>query len=124
MNSRLQRWWLWGCFVATLLASWAGGFGVTVTAVFIGIYLTGLVLIGPDEPAAEAVDVVDVVDAVEVVDVQDIAGEDAEPYPDDDESETVQTDTTIDTATDSDSDSGSDSDSDSGEILEPSDSSR
>jgi hypothetical protein len=84
----------------------AGGFGVAVTAVFIGIYLTGLVLIGPDEPEAEAVEAGEAVETV-------VAGEDpAEPYPDDEETETSQTDT------------DGDSDSDSDESLESSESSR
>ena len=121
MNSRLHRWWLWGCFAALLLASLAGGFGVAVTAVFIGIYLTGLVLIGPDEPEAGADETVEPVEPVETVEVLgeavEVLGEDpAEPYPDDEETETSQTDT--DTGSDSDSDSDSD------EILESSESSR
>lgn len=74
MNSRLHRWWLFSCFAALLLASWAGGFGVAVTAVFIGIYLIGLVLIGPDEPEAEGYETAD-----------EMAGEEAEPYPDEPE---------------------------------------
>ena len=96
MNSRLHRWWLWGCFAALLLASWAGGFGVAVTAVFIGIYLTGLVLIGPDEPEAGADETVETVEpvepvepvvepvepVVEPVETVEVLGEDhAEPYP-------------------------------------------
>ncbi len=82
MNSRLHRWWLWGCFAALLLASWAGGFGVAVTAVFIGVYLTGLVLIGPDEPEAGAVE------GVGAVETDEGLGEDpAEPYPDDSDSD-------------------------------------
>ena len=56
MNSRLQHWWLWGCFIAVLLASWAGGFSPVVTAFFIAIYLTGAVLIGPVEPDAPVVE--------------------------------------------------------------------
>ena len=103
MNSRLHRWWLWGCFAALLLASWAGGFGVAVTAVFIGIYLTGLVLIGPDEPEAEA-------------------EEAAVPYPDDEETETSHSDTDGDT--DGDTGTGTDADADADENLESSDSSR
>lgn len=119
MNSRLHRWWLWGCFAALLLASWAGGFGVAVTAVFIGIYLTGLVLIGPDEPEAGADETdetsgesVETVESVEVPDepVEVLSEDPAEPYPDNEETETSQTD--------------SDSDSDSDESLESSDSSR
>ena len=69
----MHRWWLFSCFAALLLASWAGGFGVAVTAVFIGIYLIGLVLIGPDEAESEAAD--------------GFADEDAEPYPDEPEPE-------------------------------------
>jgi len=85
MNSRLHRWWLWGCFAALLLASLAGGFGVAVTAVFIGIYLTGLVLIGPDEPEAGADETVETDETVvEPVETVEVPGEDpAEPYPDD-----------------------------------------
>lgn len=51
MHSKLHRWWLYSCFAAVLLAGWAGGFGVVLTAVFIGIYLIGMTLIGPDESA-------------------------------------------------------------------------
>jgi hypothetical protein len=89
MNSRLHRWWLWGCFAALLLTSVAGGFGVAVTAVFIGIYLTGLVLIGPDEPEAEAGETDE---AVEPVETDEVLGEDPEPYPDGEETETTHTD--------------------------------
>ena len=78
MSSPLHRWWLWGCFAATLLASWAGGFGVSVTAVFIGIYLTGLVLIGRDEPGTDA-------DPAAGADAGADADADAEPYPEDDD---------------------------------------
>ena len=89
MNSRLHRWWLWGCFGATLLASLVGGFGVSVAAVFIGIYLTGLVLIGPDEPDAEVPHADDVGEDV----TEDVGEEaDAEPYPEDDEADRVTPD--------------------------------
>ncbi len=54
MLSKFQRWWLYSCFVAVLLAGWAGGFGVIFMLVFITIYLVGVALIGPDEPADEA----------------------------------------------------------------------
>jgi len=46
---QLQRWWLAASVVATLLANWAGGFSLAVTAVFALIYLTGVMLIGRDE---------------------------------------------------------------------------
>jgi hypothetical protein len=49
MQSKFQRWWLYSCFAAVLLAGWAGGFGVIFMLVFITIYLVGVVLIGPDE---------------------------------------------------------------------------
>lgn len=49
MLSKFQRWWLYSCFVAVLLAGWAGGFGVIFMLVFITIYLVGVALIGPDE---------------------------------------------------------------------------
>jgi hypothetical protein len=49
MHSEFQRWWLYSCFAAVLLAGWAGGFGVIFMLVFITIYLVGVVLIGPDE---------------------------------------------------------------------------
>ena len=134
MNSRLHRWWLWGCFAALLLASWAGGFGVAVTAVFIGIYLTGLVLIGPDEPEAETVEAIEAdetvvgtdetdttVGADATIETVEVLDEDpAEPYPDDEETETTDTDT----ATASDTASDSDSDSDSDESLESSESAK
>lgn len=51
MKSNFQRLWLYSCFAAVLLAGWAGGFGVIFMLVFITIYLVGVVLIGPDEPA-------------------------------------------------------------------------
>lgn len=54
MQSQFQRWWLYACFTAVLLAGWAGGFGVIFMLVFITIYLVGVVLIGPeDEPHVE-----------------------------------------------------------------------
>lgn len=94
MNS-LHRWWLWGCFIATLLASWAGGFGVAVTAVFIGIYLTGLVLIGPDEPEAAEPRSDDVGEDVTGGTAEEIGEEaDAEPYPEDDEPDPAETEST------------------------------
>ena len=138
MNSRLHRWWLWGCFAALLLASWAGGFGVAVTAVFIGIYLTGLVLIGPDEPEAETVEAIEAdetvvgtdetdptVGADATIETVEVLGEDpAEPYPDDEETETTDTATATASDSDTDSDTDTDTDSDSDESLESSDSSR
>lgn len=56
MQSKFQRWWLYACFTAVLLAGWAGGFSVIVTAVFIAIYLTGVALIGPDRTDDETED--------------------------------------------------------------------
>lgn len=53
MQSKLQRWWLYSCFAAVLLAGWAGGFGVIFMLVFITIYLVGVALIGPEEPSDE-----------------------------------------------------------------------
>ncbi len=53
MLSKFQRWWLYSCFAAVLLAGWAGGFGVMFMLVFITIYLVGVALIGPEEPADE-----------------------------------------------------------------------
>jgi hypothetical protein len=50
MNSTFHRRWLAACVVALLLSAWAGGFSVVLVAVFIGIYLTGAALIGPDDP--------------------------------------------------------------------------
>ena len=43
---RLQLWWLATCVVALILASWAGGFTVLITGVFIVIFLAGAALIG------------------------------------------------------------------------------
>jgi hypothetical protein len=51
MQSKFHRWWLGSCVAALLLASWAGGFSVAVTAVFVVIYLTGVTLVGSDEEA-------------------------------------------------------------------------
>jgi ABC-type multidrug transport system permease subunit len=42
MESKFHRWWLGSCVAALLLASWAGGFSVAVTAVFVVVYLTGV----------------------------------------------------------------------------------
>ena len=53
MHSKLQRWWLYSCFAAVLLAGWAGGFGVIFMLVFITIYLVGVALIGPEETSDE-----------------------------------------------------------------------
>jgi hypothetical protein len=53
MQSKFQRWWLYSCFAAVLLAGWAGGFSVIVTAVFIVIYLVGVALIGADDEVTE-----------------------------------------------------------------------
>jgi hypothetical protein len=53
MLSKFQRWWLYSCFAAVLLAGWAGGFGVIFMLVFITIYLVGVALIGSEEPADE-----------------------------------------------------------------------
>lgn len=46
---RLHRWWIAACVVALLLATWAGGFSLVASAVFVVIYLTGAMLIGRDE---------------------------------------------------------------------------
>lgn len=94
MASKFHRWWLGSCVAALLLASWAGGFSVAVTAVFIVIYLTGMTLVGPedvadiglatdDRPAAEptAAPVAPPEPELQALD----SDEDAEPYPDDDE---------------------------------------
>ena len=51
MESKFHRWWLGSCVAALLLASWAGGFSVAVTAVFVVIYLTGVTLVGPEDEA-------------------------------------------------------------------------
>ena len=51
MESKFHRWWLGSCVAALLLASWAGGFSVAVTAVFVVIYLTGVTLVGRDDEA-------------------------------------------------------------------------
>jgi hypothetical protein len=51
MHSKFHRWWLGACVAALLLASWAGGFSVAVTAVFVVIYLTGVTLVGPEDEA-------------------------------------------------------------------------
>ena len=59
---QLQRWWLAASVVATLLANWAGGFSLAVTAVFALIYLTGVVLIGRDEYAQDTQDTKDTQD--------------------------------------------------------------
>ena len=103
MASKFHRWWLGSCVAALLLASWAGGFSVAVTAVFVVVYLTGVTLVGPDadadiglaavaespekaEPGAAAV-----VEPRPISEPkpevtpqeQDAADDDAEPYPDD-----------------------------------------
>ena len=51
MESKFHRWWLGSCVAALLLASWAGGFSVAVTAVFVVVYLTGVALVGPEDEA-------------------------------------------------------------------------
>ena len=51
MESKFHRWWLGSCVAALLLASWAGGFSVAVTAVFVVVYLTGVTLVGPEDEA-------------------------------------------------------------------------
>ena len=58
---QLHRWWLYACCAAALLAGWAGGFSTVVTALFIAIYLTGAVLIGPvdEDESVEADDDID-----------------------------------------------------------------
>lgn len=91
MASRFHRWWLGSCIVALLLASWAGGFSVAVTAVFVVIYLTGMTLVGPedeadiglarDEPTGGPV----VTPEPEPEPLDHV--EDAEPYPDDEDAE-------------------------------------
>ncbi|MGI9123597.1 MAG: hypothetical protein ACR2JM_02440 [Mycobacterium sp.] len=47
-STRLQQRWAGACILALLLANWVGGFSVVVTAVFVVIYLTGMMLIGQD----------------------------------------------------------------------------
>ncbi len=47
-SKRLHRWWLAACLVAVLLANLVGGVSLTVTAVFVVIYLTGVALIRDD----------------------------------------------------------------------------
>lgn len=107
MESKFHRWWLGSCVAALLLASWAGGFSVAVTAVFVVIYLTGATLVGPEDEAdiglapveerpeprphtASAAEAQPVLDAKpEAQDEAKVATRDAteseaEPYPDDD----------------------------------------
>lgn len=50
MQSKFQRQWLYSCFAAAVLAGLAG-YSVIMTAVFIAIYLIGVVLIGPEDEA-------------------------------------------------------------------------
>lgn len=101
MESKFQRWWLFSCVAALLLASWVGGFSVAVTAVFVVIYLTGVTLVGPDDTAdiglsAQApqreTNTSATVRAHEPAllvpadpEPHEIADEDAVPYPDDKE---------------------------------------
>lgn len=103
MESKFHRWWLGSCVAALLLASWAGGFSVAVTAVFVVVYLTGVTLVGPDaeadvglaaaeespeereaeaEPEPEAAPETEAKGASENTDDGD-----AEPYPDDADAE-------------------------------------
>jgi len=93
MESKFHRRWLGSCVAALLLASWAGGFSVAVTAVFVVIYLTGVTLVGPEDVADVGLAVAEspgepglgAVPAVEAQVVsQTTADEDAEPYPDED----------------------------------------
>ena len=44
-TGRFQRWWLGACVVALVLATWAGGFSLLITGVFVVIFLTGAALI-------------------------------------------------------------------------------
>jgi len=94
MESKFHRWWLGSCVAALLLASWAGGFSVAVTAVFVVVYLTGVTLVGPEDTADVGLAAVaespaepgpDAAPAVEahVASETTAADEDAEPYPDD-----------------------------------------
>lgn len=73
MQSRqLRRRWLAACILAGLLANWAGGLSVVVTAVFVVIALTGFLLLGQSETVGQAVAGGEPPD------------EDAEPRPDED----------------------------------------
>lgn len=56
MQLTLHRRWLYACFAATVLTGLVSRFSVTVTAVFIVIYLVGAVLIGPAEAERDDAD--------------------------------------------------------------------
>ncbi len=76
---RLQGWWLAAFVIALLLASWAGGFSLVATFIFVVIYLTGATLIGRDEDtedAGEAEDSEDTQDTQDTDNAGDIEGED------------------------------------------------
>jgi hypothetical protein len=49
MQLTLHRRWLYACLAAAVITGLVGRFSVTVTAVFIVIYLVGAALIGPAE---------------------------------------------------------------------------
>jgi hypothetical protein len=91
MESKFHRWWLGSCVAALLLASWAGGFSVAVTAVFVVVYLTGVTLVGPEDVAdvglaavAESPeDRVLGLGAAPAVESEVHSEQDGEPYPDD-----------------------------------------
>lgn len=69
---RLQGWWLAAGVVALLLASWAGGFSLVATFIFVVIYLTGATLIGRDEDTGDAGDAGD---AEAITEAEDNAAE-------------------------------------------------
>ena len=89
MESKFHRWWLGSCVAALLLASWAGGFSVAVTAVFVVVYLTGVTLVGPEDVAD--VGLAAVAESPEepgpetapAVESDALSEQDGEPYPDD-----------------------------------------
>ena len=89
MESKFHRWWLGSCVAALLLASWAGGFSVAVTAVFVVVYLTGVTLVGPEDIAD--VGLAAVAESPEepgpetapTVESEVHSDQDGEPYPDD-----------------------------------------
>ena len=89
MESKFHRWWLGSCVAALLLASWAGGFSVAVTAVFVVVYLTGVTLVGPEDVADVGLAAVAESpgepgpDAAPAVASEVHSEQDGEPYPDD-----------------------------------------
>jgi hypothetical protein len=89
MESKFHRWWLGSCVAALLLASWAGGFSVAVTAVFVVVYLTGVTLVGPEDVADVGLAAVAEspeepgLGAAPAVESEVHSEQDGEPYPDD-----------------------------------------